>query len=120
MSDFVPAIDEDKVGRLVARDYPDDVAGRVFSMLEAYGAKSHQLECDRVRVAVLRLANGDLLELQRQLAVAASDFRDVIAAAEYPSQMKLGFVSMERLAPEKRQEFRERDWREYSDWLART
>ena len=119
MPDFVPQINEDTIKQLIIRDYPAEVTGRVFSMLAEYGTKPHHIERNRVRAAALKLANGDLLELHRQLAVANSDFRDIIGAAEYPSQMKHGFVGMERLAPEKLQELRESDWRDYSDWLAR-
>jgi hypothetical protein len=119
MSDFIPKIAEDTIMQLVVRDYPAEVTDRVFSMLAEYGTKPHHVERTRVRAAALKLANGDLLELQRQLAVANSDYRDIIGAAEYPSQMKLGFVSMERLAPEKLQELREIDWRDYSGWLGR-
>lgn len=119
MPDFVPQIDEDTVKQLVIRDYPAEVTDRVFSMLAEYGTKPHHVERTRVRAAALRLANGDLLELHRQLAVANSDFRDIIGAAEYPSQMKLGFGGMERLAAEELHELREIDWRDYSEWLER-
>ena len=37
---------------------------------------------DQIRLAVIKLANGDLVELQRQVQTAKSDWRDVIAAAE--------------------------------------
>lgn len=119
MPDFVPQIEEDTVKELVIRDYPAEVTDRVLSMLAKYGTKPHHVERNRVRAAALKLANGDLPELHRQLAVANSDFRDIIGAAEYPSQMKLGFVGIKRLAPEKLQELREIDWRDYSDWLGR-
>jgi hypothetical protein len=119
VSDFVPDISEATIHSLVKRDFPSDISDRVESLLATYGAKPHHFERNRVRAAVLKLANGDLLELQRQLAVADKDFRDVIGAAEYPSQMKIGFVGMQRIGPERLQELRESDWEEYSAWLAR-
>jgi hypothetical protein len=81
--------------------------------------KSHHFERNRVHAAVLKLADGDLLDLQRQVAVADADFREVVGAAEYPAQMKIGFVGMERIGPDRLHELRELDWQEYSAWLAR-
>ena len=37
---------------------------------------------EQIRLAVIKLANGDLVELQRQVQTAKIDYRDVIAAAE--------------------------------------
>lgn len=119
MSDFVPDIDETTVLRLVERDFNADVAVRARALLASYGTRPHHRERNRVHAAVLKLADGDLRELERQLAVADVDFRDVIGAAEYPSQMKLGFVGMERVGPQRLQELRDADWQDYSAWLAR-
>ncbi len=119
MSDFVPAVDDGTIQRLIDRDYVDGVSGRVRTLLESYGGKPHHVERDRVRAAVLRLANGDLAEVQRQIAVANVDFRDVIGAAEFPSQMKLGFAGMARIEAERLQELREQDWKDYCAWLDR-
>ncbi|TVP97442.1 MAG: hypothetical protein EA381_14985 [Planctomycetaceae bacterium] len=120
MPDFVPDIDEATVQRLVERDFPSGVIDRVHSILATYGTGSHHFERNRVLAAVLKLADGDLLELQRQLGVADADFRDVVGAAEYPAQMKIGFVGMERIGPDRLHELKELDWQEYSAWLART
>ena len=120
MSDFIPTVDDATIQRLIDRDYVADVSDRVRVLLESYGNKPHHIERNRVRAAVLRLANGDLAEVQRQIAVANVDFRDIIGAAEYPSQMKIGFVGMDRVGAQRLQELREQDWRDYCEWLART
>jgi len=119
MPDFAPDIDEATVQRLVERDFPSGITDRVHSILATYGIKLHHFERNRVHAALLKLANGDLLDLQRQVAVADADFRDVVGAAEYPSQMKIGFVGMERIGPDRLHELQELDWQEYSAWLAR-
>lgn len=119
MSDFVPDINEATIQRLVKRDFPAEISDRVESLLASYGVKSHHFERNRVRAAALKIANCDLLGLQRQLKVADTDFRDVVGAAEYPSQMKIGFVAMQHIGPERLQDLRESDWQEYSAWLAR-
>lgn len=120
MNEFVPKIDDATIERLVQRDFVEEITDRVRALLESYGPKPHHFDRNRVRAAVLKLANGDPAELPRQLAIADMDFRDVVGAAEYPSQMKIGFVGLERLAAARLQELREQDWREYSIWLSRT
>ena len=48
----------------------------VLAALATYGAKSWHNEPVRVRLAVLKLANGNLQKLQQQLAAADTDYRD--------------------------------------------
>lgn len=120
MPDFVPQLSEATIQKLEESIFPSDATDHVLSMLATYGTKPHHLERNRVHAAVLKIANGDLAELQRQLAIADRDFRDVVGAAEYPSQMRIGFVGMERIGPERLQELREFDWQEYSAWLGRS
>lgn len=119
MTEFVPKINDATIERLVQRDFVEEITDRVRTLLESYGPKPHHFEQNRVRAAVLKLANGNLAELTRQLAVADMDFRDVVGAAEYPSQMKSGFVGMKRVGAERLQELRNEDWKEYSRWLSR-
>jgi hypothetical protein len=40
----------------------------------------------RIQLAVLRLGAGDVGELEEAVAIARSDWRDVLVPAEYPSQ----------------------------------
>lgn len=42
----------------------------------------------RIHLAALRLAGSDLAEVRRLLDEARKDFRDVLAWAEYPRQMR--------------------------------
>ena len=119
MPDFVPKIDDAIIHRLIERDFGPYLSDRVRELLSLYGPKPHHIEPHRVQAAVLRIAKGDIAELQRQLSVAVRDFRDVLSEAEYPSQMKPGFTGMGQIDAQSLQELREKDWRDYSDWLSR-
>jgi hypothetical protein len=122
MADFVPKVTYADVERVVRRDYPDEVVDRVMSLLDQYGHEKWHLEEPRVLLACLKLANGDLRELQRQISVASSDFRDVLAAAEYPGVCAIGFVGMKKLKetnPSRLDELQQRDWDQYREWLNR-
>lgn len=119
MQDFVPTIDDETLERLVNRDFTSDTAGRVRALLESYGAKPHHIERNRVRAAILKLANGELRAIQQQVSVAVTDFRDVIGAAEYPRQMEIGFVGMGSASAEQLQDLKKQDWKDYCDWLSK-
>ena len=47
-------------------------------------------ERERVLLAVLKLSGADLKRLRQTVEAASGDFRDVLAWAESPRQMKLG------------------------------
>lgn len=47
-------------------------------------AEATSRSLDQIRLAVLKLANGNLDELRRHIQTAKSDWRDVIMAAESP------------------------------------
>lgn len=70
--------------------YPDEAnRSEAGGLLEIYGDESWHREVDRVRLAILKLAGGDLAQVARYVDEANRDFRDVIAMAEYPAYMRL-------------------------------
>lgn len=70
----------------------------------------------RVRLAVLKLAGGDMQRLADHIEVANRDWRDVIAAAEYPAAFRLPFQA----APSEQESAYAADWRQYQEWLYAT
>ncbi|MEM9519321.1 MAG: hypothetical protein AAGA37_08380 [Actinomycetota bacterium] len=87
MSQPVPNIEPGDVDRLLSRDF----GAEADTARAALGALSgnHPGAVARVSAAVLRLADGDLERLRSAVATALGDWRDVIAAAEYPRYMGL-------------------------------
>jgi len=79
------------------------------------GATSQSL--DQIRLAVVKLANGKLDELRRQVQNAKSDWRDVITAAESPEAMRIGLVELDKLDETLRAAIKTRDRQQYIEWL---
>jgi hypothetical protein len=60
----------------------------VTEALAGYGAKTAHREVDHVRLGILKLAEGSAERVREYAAVALSDYRDVLAWAEYPEYMR--------------------------------
>jgi len=87
-----------------------------MSMLNEYGANDWQRESHRVRLAVLKLANGNIEELRRLIEWAKNDYRDVIAPAEYPMATKKLFTR-KTLTEEEMETIYKKDWDQYQQWI---
>lgn len=117
MAGHVPKVTELDVRRIICRDFPSEVTEYVLRKLELYGCESWHREKHRVHLAILKIANGDLGKVERNIAVAVIDYRDVLAEAEYPEQYRLGFVGMDTTSPSQLMEIEQRDWKQYQEWL---
>lgn len=81
----VPDATDEDVTRIVRRDFPPAAHADVLAALGRYGDEPWQVAPPRVRLAILKLAAGNLERLRSQVAVACQDYRDVITPAEYPA-----------------------------------
>lgn len=117
MDQPVPQVSEADVTRIVAREFPPDQVTGVQGMLAEYGTKDWHREVPRVRLAILKLAQGDLRKLRAALKTADQDYRDVLSYAEYPGY----FVSISPSEPDatKRARAASSDWEQYTAWLTR-
>ena len=113
-----PTVTGADVERIVRRDFPADRTVEVLSMLDEYGREDWQSEHHRVRLAVLKLAAGDIMRLRYQIEAAKRDYRDVLGPAEYPGYTKRMF-RIGRLAQDDQQRIIDADWRQYQEWLTR-
>jgi hypothetical protein len=73
-------------------------------------------EKNRIKAAVLKIANCEYENLDKLIDIANVDFRDVIVRAEYPRSWKHGFNDVSKHLRKK--EYLE-DWKEYQEWLKR-
>jgi hypothetical protein len=87
--------------------------GRGLPFYESAGPR----DLERVRLAVLKLSDGNLSELRKQVDLAKRDWRDVLVFAEQPEAFEMGFVDYSHLAPAKRAEIDARDRQQYDSWL---
>ena len=87
-------------------------------MLEEYGTKSWHREACRVRVDAMKLAAGSIERLHYEIEGAKCDYRDIIAAAEYPSYGRR-VHGPGQLPPGEVQRIIDADWKQYQDWFRR-
>ena len=112
MEQPIPNITKTILERIIERDFNENSA--------AVKIKLKQIESDsesgknRISAAILKLANGNLKQVEKYITVSKVDFRDVISQAEYPRCSELGFEAMEKPGIEK---VYLEDWNEYSEWL---
>ena len=82
-----------------------------IAILNEYGKEKHEQEPDRVRLAILKIADKTIDSIKQSTDLAKQDFRDTLIAAEYPRQSEKGampdgpqkqkLISKDRLAYEK-------------------
>jgi len=115
----IPSVTEVDVERIARRDFPPDMIDEVLAVLLEYGTEAWEREVPRVRLAVLKLADGDLERLRFHMGVARLDYRDVLAPAEYPGYLRR--VSPAGNLPETEiQRIIDGDWKQYQAWLKRS
>ena len=105
-----PTYADSDLVRIVARDYPASSRAEVRDQLASYSDDEH--EPLRVRMACLKLAQGDLRALREAVGIARLDYRDVLAPAEYRR-----YLSARDEAA--RQRAIDEDWAELQAWLRR-
>ena len=97
--------------------FPDPKIRRQAEViLNGYGADGSAREPRRVRLAVLKLAGRDLEALQKNVSYAITDYRDVLAWAEYPEAIRSNSWRLPDGSPEKLR-LNEADRRQYEKWL---
>ena len=107
----VPDVTEEDVTRVVIRDFGESHIATITSILAEYGSSP------RVRLAILKLSNGDIGQLKEATKTAIEDYRDVLAAAEYPRYFSE--VGFDNIPESKEQAIVDDDWNQYRDWLER-
>lgn len=103
----------EKIRQTFPRENPADV----LKLLQLYGTDSGERETERVRLAVLKLCGGDLNELLKMIDAAKGDYRDVLAWAESPNQLRTSPAELAAMSPDAAHEVRDQDRRQYLAWL---
>jgi hypothetical protein len=101
------------LARVIRRDFPAEEQAGVTALLDTY--KNN--EAVRVKLAILKLAAGDVQKIRHYVAAASTDYRDVLAWAEYPEFMDRGLSP--NLPPNTRDAIITGDWEQYETWLKR-
>jgi hypothetical protein len=117
MPQRIPSVGSADVERVVRREFPRQLQASALEVLGEFVSESG--EPHRVQLAALKLSSGDLGKLRDWIEHANLDFRDVLAAAEYPLAMTRT-ASMDSLSTGEREAIYDADWRQYETWLQRS
>ena len=100
---------------LVERLFGPEARTEATHVLAQYGVAAHEREGIRVRVAALKLSEGSLERLSEVIVSAKRDYRDVLAWAEYPEELR---SPTWRLPAAEQARIRSADRAQYLAWLA--
>lgn len=103
------------MARIVRRDYPADAEAGILELIATVDVR----EKPRVVLACLKIANGNLDRLRGELAAASGYYREILSEAEYPLATKR-WSRIESLPESEVRAIYDKDWRQYSEWLARS
>jgi hypothetical protein len=118
ISQPIPQVTPDDVERVVCRDFAAAEYAMVTGMLGEYGTEKRHREPTRVRLAALKVANGSVQKLRLCIDAAKRDYRDALAAAEFPAYHKIAYRAL-KLPENEQRRIIESDWRQYEEWLGR-
>jgi hypothetical protein len=79
----IPDVAQEDVERIVRRDFPAEQFPEIIAVLGEFDSPWERTRI-RVRIAVLKLADGNVKALRKNVALANRDHRDVLVLAEYP------------------------------------
>lgn len=111
----VPDVTAIDVKRIVERDFRYEFT-TAMGLLKELGTENQDHGTARIQLAALKLANGSVEKLRSNIELAKTDYRDVLAPAEFPEYLKKGFRIRE-LPPDEQRRIIDDDWRQYNEWL---
>src|SRR5687768_4472281 len=116
MDQPVPKVDGVDVERIVERDFSWADCNEALQVLEQYASRDGPPH--RVHLAALKMSGGDLAQLREWIAVANTDYRDVLLAAEYPLA-DARRSALQKSSDAERKAVYDADWKQYKEWLER-
>lgn len=110
-------ISRKKVLEKIAQYWPHEDKKEILRVLERYGKEVNERGRTRVQLAIIKLSEGKKSKLDEWVERAKRDYRDVVAYAEYPEEMRLSFIRMRQLSKDEVKALRQRDRAQYLEWL---
>jgi hypothetical protein len=104
--------------QVLSKLFPDDARRQeVDAILAAYGSEDYHVEVERVRLGILKISGSDIEKVKRSVALACSDFRDLLVEAECP----LSFAKdrLKEQQPERYAKLQKKEQEQYDQWLTR-
>ena len=113
MDQPIAKIADKDIERIIVRDYGGK-SDEVLKYLNEYVSENEKF---RVWAALLKISNGSISELRKNILLANVDYRDVLAEAEYPVYTKkVGFDS-NKFSKSELEKIIKSDFEQYKEWL---
>jgi len=106
------------IERIILRDFSRDEKEEVYKLLNKYSGDENS-GTYRVWASLLKLSNGKIKELENIIETAVGDYRDILAAAEYPAYSKKVGFDVEKFSRKELDQIIKADWAQYQSWLNR-
>lgn len=87
---------------------------RIRDELNKYGQEPHEGAISRVQLAILKVAGLSFEKIREWTGIAKRDFRDVLAAAEYPEEL---ITPTWKIPQSECRAVREKDAEQYRRWI---
>ena len=114
MNQKIHNIKNKDIERLIKREFPNKSISEIEFILRQYASESKRGR-NRVYASILKLSNGNIEELIKNVELANKDFRDIISTAEYPNYLEDAFKN--DLTKEKEKQLIEEDWKQFKKWI---
>jgi hypothetical protein len=111
---FIPQVTQEDIERVLQRDFSAEHWREIREMIQ----KVRVREKDRVMLACMKVAAGDVQKLKRNLNEAAGYYREIVGEAEYRFYVKKIF-RIDKLNEKEKADIVEKDKKQYLDWLNR-
>jgi hypothetical protein len=116
MNQPIAIIANKDIKRIILRDYGGK-SDEVLKYLSEYVSENEKF---RVWAALLKISNGSVAELRKNILLANVDYRDVLAEAEYPIYTKkVGFDS-KKFSKNELEKIIKSDFEQYKEWLQKS
>ena len=116
MNQPVAKISFQEIKRIIKRDFSQYESSEVLDVLNQYSSDSGKLNY-RVWAGALKLSKGDIDDLKKNIELAKSDFRDILANAEYPKYSDQVGFDKDAFAESEIDAIIMEDWNQYQNWL---
>jgi hypothetical protein len=111
----IAKVSEDDVERIIKRDFTNEKSETIMNIFYEYKSESIQGR-NRVLISILKLSDGDINKLRKYVEIAKTDYRDVIAWAEYPNYFE-NTMKNNKLSQKEIEKLYDLDWQEYQKWF---
>jgi hypothetical protein len=105
-------ISKSDIERIIIRDFTLDEKEEVYNLLNKYSVNTSAGPY-RVWASLLKLSKGELVKLKNIIETAIGDYRDILAAAEYPEYLKRVGFNAEKFSRKELDQIIKADWEQY-------